>query len=78
MVRRHYGVRTDRHKLIHFYGAGEWELFDLDKDPAEMQSVYADPAYAGVVTDLKAELERLRARYQVPEDVEPRRPNAAN
>ena len=42
----------------------------------EMQSVYADPAYASVVKDLKAEVERLRARYQVPEDREPARPAA--
>ena len=38
----------------------EWELFDLEKDPHEMQNVYGDPAYADVVVELKAELERLR------------------
>jgi arylsulfatase A-like enzyme len=38
----------------------EWELFDLEKDPREMRSVYRDPAYAGVVRDLKAELARLQ------------------
>jgi hypothetical protein len=60
-VKRHYGVRTDRYKLVHFYhDIDAWELFDLVKDPNEMKSVYADPAYATVVTELKAELERLR------------------
>jgi hypothetical protein len=38
-------------------------LYDLDKDPQELKSVYADPAYAGTVTQLKAELQRLSARY---------------
>ncbi|HUT95353.1 MAG TPA: sulfatase/phosphatase domain-containing protein [Thermoguttaceae bacterium] len=59
-VARHYGVRTDRHKLVHYYDVGEWELFDLQKDPDELGSVYDDPAYAGVVAELKAELGRLR------------------
>ena len=38
----------------------EWELFDLEKDPHEMHNVYAAPAYAGIVVELKAELQRLR------------------
>ncbi len=70
-VRRHYGVVTKDFKLARFYDARsdweEWELYDLKKDPREMKSVYGDPAYAKTVTDLKAELKRLRARYQVPE-----------
>ncbi|MBW3542233.1 MAG: sulfatase [Planctomycetes bacterium] len=68
MVRRHNGVRTDRHKLIHFYNLGEWELYDLKQDPHEMRNVYDDPKYADVVRDLKAELERLMKHYQVPDD----------
>jgi len=67
-VPRHYGVRTDRYKLIHFYHLGEWELYDLAKDPNEMKSVYDDPAYADVVKEMKAELGRLRDLYQVPDD----------
>ncbi len=59
-VNKHYGVRTDRYKLIYFHDLHEWELFDLQKDPHELFSVYNDPAYAGVVKDLKRELERLR------------------
>jgi len=74
-VRRHYGVRTERHKLIYFYNLKEWELFDLRKDPNELKSVYDDPAYAKVAADLKAELQRLRELYKVPEDTRPvRRP----
>jgi arylsulfatase A-like enzyme len=72
-VYAHYGVRTHEHKLICYYADGldqpgaaeekypiEWELFDLKKDPCELRSVYDDPAYADVVTDLKAELARLQ------------------
>ena len=60
----HYGLRTDRYKLIYYYEKEplppEWELFDLEKDPYELRNVYADPAYAEVVEDLKGELGRLR------------------
>ena len=68
MVRRHYGVRTDRYKLIHFYNVGEWELYDLEKDPREMTSVHGHADYAGVVKDLTAEVQRLQMHYQVPDD----------
>ena len=73
-VYAHYGVRTHKHKLIYYYadalGQGgaiddtkepEWELFDLEKDPMEMNSVYGDPAYEDVTADLKAEMYRLQA-----------------
>jgi arylsulfatase A-like enzyme len=64
-VKRHYGVRTRHHKLIHFYhDIDEWELYDLQNDPDEMQSVYDDPAYADVVEELKAELVRLRTKFK--------------
>ncbi|NLL83277.1 MAG: DUF4976 domain-containing protein, partial [Lentisphaerae bacterium] len=38
----------------------EWELFDLDKDPCELNNCYHNPAYATVVQELKAELTRLQ------------------
>jgi hypothetical protein len=74
-VYAHYGVRTMRYKLIYYYADGldqpgvideskepEWELFDLDADPYELNNVYHDPAYAGVVEELTGELHRLQAR----------------
>jgi arylsulfatase A-like enzyme len=65
MVKRHYGVRTQRYKLIRFYhDIDAWELFDLEKDPHELNNVYDKPEYAGVVKDLKAELKRLREKYR--------------
>lgn len=64
MVKRHYGVRTARYKLIHFYhDIDAWELYDLKKDPEELNNIYDDSAYAGVVKELKAELDRLRKLY---------------
>ena len=59
---------TDRYKLVHFYGpdVDDWELFDREKDPHELRSVYDDPAYAAVVADLKRELDRLRTELKVP------------
>ena len=65
-VPAHEGIRTDRYKLIHFYDTDEWELFDLEKDPQEMVSVYSDVGYAPIVRTMKAELARLKAEYKVP------------
>jgi arylsulfatase A-like enzyme len=70
-VQRHYGVRTKTHKLIHYYLVDEWELFDLEKDPGERKSVYADPKYAGAKKELLAELTRLRKQYKVDTFREP-------
>ena len=70
-VQRHYGVATDRYKLMYFYTLDEWELYDLEKDPQEMKSVYGDPTYADVTSELKKELERLRSELKVPEDTRP-------
>ena len=65
-VRRQYGVRTHRYKLIHYYEVGEWELFDLARDPEELRSVYGDPAYASVTAELERRLAELRREYDVP------------
>ena len=59
MVNKHEGVRTDRYKLLHFYELGEWELYDLQKNPHEMHSVFAEPDYAAVARDMQNELARL-------------------
>ena len=72
-VRKHEGVAGKRYKLIRFYGRDvpngeEWEFFDLKNDPSEMKSGYSNPEYAGVVKDMKAELQRLRKFYKVPDD----------
>jgi arylsulfatase A-like enzyme len=66
-VARHYGVRTDRYTLAYYYTKDEWELFDRQKDPRQMRSVYKQPEYAPVVRELKSELARLRKELKVPE-----------
>ena len=64
MVKRHYGVRTKQHKLIHFYhDIDAWELYDLKADPDELNNVYGQAKYADVQAELLAELKRLRKRY---------------
>ncbi|UVI29054.1 sulfatase family protein [Paenibacillus spongiae] len=72
-VYSHYGIRTHRYKLIYYYAEAlgtsgsvdenrppEWELFDLERDPAEMNNVYADPGYAETIRELKQELRTLQ------------------
>lgn len=64
-VRAHYGVRTDRYKLIRFYGdINAWEFYDLHTDPNEMHNRIGDPAVQGTIAQLKRKLEELRAKYK--------------
>lgn len=81
-VRRHYGVVTDRYKLVHFYepDMNYWELFDLQSDPYEMRSVYGRKDYIKTQRELEKELARLKSELQVtPQDpvesaIKPRAP----
>jgi hypothetical protein len=68
-VARHYGVITDRFKLVHFYEPefNYWELFDLEKDPHELHSVFNDTEYRDTRQILEKELARLRTELKVPE-----------
>jgi arylsulfatase A-like enzyme len=67
----HFGVRSDHHKLIFFYGTdtkpgsskdtpAAWEFYDLEKDPSEMNNEYGNPEYAKVIARLKTELKSQR------------------
>jgi len=71
-VARHYGVRTEQYTLAHFYQTDEWELYDLQKDPQQLHSVYADPAYAKTVAGLRTELTRLRTQFNDDSDSSPK------
>ena len=63
-VQPHYGVKTDRYKLMHFYySMDEWELYDLKTDPNEMRNIYSE-APAELIESLKKELEALRKEYK--------------
>jgi arylsulfatase A-like enzyme len=81
-VAAHYGIRTERWKLIYYYGKAlgsanaidrdtpqEWELFDLQNDPREMKSLYSDPKFAPIVKQLKAELAQLRKQYKDEDNI---------
>ncbi len=66
MVQRHEGVYDGRYKLMYFYDIDEWELYDLEKDPKELQNQFENPEYAKEVKRLKKELTSLRKKYKVP------------
>jgi arylsulfatase A-like enzyme len=65
-----YGIRTDRFKLISYYTVNQWELFDLERDPDEMDSLFSErgmevnPQYADYLKDLLAQLKDLRQYYK--------------
>ncbi|MDG2223062.1 MAG: sulfatase [Rubripirellula sp.] len=69
MVPRHYGVRTQRYKLMRFYQFDEWEFYDLQNDPDELTNQYNNPEYADEIAKMKQELERLRTQYEDDSDV---------
>ncbi len=63
-VKRHYGIRTEKYKLIHFYyDVDEWELYDIETDPGEMINLAEDPAYAEIIETLKERLYVLQEEY---------------
>lgn len=63
-VQPHYGIKTDRYKLMHFYySMDEWELYDLKTDPNEMNNIYSE-ASPELIEDLKKQLQELRVEYK--------------
>ena len=69
MVPRHYGVRTQTHKLMRFYQFDEWEFYDLVADPDELTNQYENPEYQSKIAEMKTELKRLRKMYDDDSDV---------
>ncbi len=64
MVKKHYGIRTDRYKLIHFYDdIDAWELYDLKNDPQEVNNVYDSDSMQEIRTALTNKLEILAHQY---------------
>jgi arylsulfatase A-like enzyme len=79
-VRRHDGVLTQDFKLIHFKDEGgghggkdtpidAWELYDLRKDPTEVNNVYDDPRYATIRVVMEKRLADKRVELNVDESI---------
>ena len=65
MVKKHYGIRTDSFKLIHYYSeVKEWEMFDLKNDPQEMNNIYNSLDFKTKQAELHQLLIELRAKYK--------------
>lgn len=76
-VTGNYGIRTDRYKLVFYYGKSlgmkgtkditvepaEWELYDLKEDPHEMRNLYHDPTKKDLIVKLKKQLLELKKKY---------------
>ena len=65
MVKRHYGIVTEKYKLVHFYhDVDEWELYDRTNDKNELKNVYNDPKYAKIKVEMHKKLAALRVKYK--------------
>ncbi|MBF8148595.1 sulfatase [Winogradskyella sp. F6397] len=66
MVKKHYGIRTKRYKLIHFYDdIDTWELYDLEEDPKEIANQIENPDYDNIEAELRTRLAALQEEYEV-------------
>ena len=64
-VKRHFGIHDGRYKLIRFYyDIDEWEFFDLDKDPHEINNIYKNPDYTAIIAQMKEDLRELIVYYE--------------
>ncbi|MDE5800072.1 MAG: DUF4976 domain-containing protein, partial [Paramuribaculum sp.] len=67
MVKRHYGIRNDRYKLMHFYNdIDQWELYDLEADPTEMHNLFGTPGMEQVTADMLELLRQAQEQYDDP------------
>lgn len=66
MVKKHYGIRTQRYKLMHFYDdIDQWELYDLQTDPKEQTNLIQDEKYAQVLEQMHNKLDSVQKAYGV-------------
>ncbi|AXE20404.1 sulfatase [Runella rosea] len=71
MVKRHYGIVTEKYKLVHFYyDVDEWELYDRANDKNELKNVYNDPKYANIKAEMHKKLAALRVKYKDSETLD--------
>jgi arylsulfatase A-like enzyme len=70
MIPRHYGIRTKRHKLMHFYQfKEEWEMYDLKNDPDELSNLYGKKETLKLQNKLKLKLKKLQKTYEDDSDM---------
>ena len=69
MIPSHYGIRTNRYKLMHFYEFDEWEFYDLKEDEDELVNLYKDPEYASRIENHKKQLRALQKHYEDDSDI---------
>lgn len=64
-VPAHFGIRSDEHKLIFFYGCNTdggnptspaWEFYDCNSDPLENTNEYCNPIYREIIARMKLSL----------------------
>lgn len=61
----HFGVVTERYKLVRFYAPSDsWELYDLATDPHEVHNRYGKTGYEAVTATLKQQLRELIRQYK--------------
>lgn len=73
----HYGIRTDKWKLIFYYGLGldasgassektpsGWELYDMENDPKELHNLYGDSSCQEIISELKERMIQLKEQYK--------------
>jgi arylsulfatase A-like enzyme len=60
-VRKQRGVRTERFKLIHYFQEPEeFELYDLQQDPGELNNLHGKPEHAELLRQLRGRIDDLR------------------
>ena len=72
----HYGIRTNRHKLIFYYGLVRsgtkpeecWEFYDLEMDPYEQVNNYDKVDNKAIIEKLKKKIQHLRVEYNDTND----------
>ncbi|MBC3788727.1 sulfatase family protein [Spirosoma utsteinense] len=64
-VAPHFGLRTSQYTLARFYGPDDfWELYDIRKDPQNLNNLYGKKGYEKVTVDLKQQLKEQIVQYK--------------
>jgi arylsulfatase A-like enzyme len=63
-VQPHYGIRTEKYKLMHFYyDVDLWEFYDLENDPNELNNIIESEQHSELIAELKDELYAQKKEY---------------